>query len=59
MREKHGKSVKTCWIAHCKELKGLPVRRAPNRIGETRIAPCEDSANRAMIFEAFDHFEMT
>jgi len=32
-RERSGFAPKTCWIAHVKELNGLPVRRAWNRAG--------------------------
>lgn len=38
-----GRSVKTCWIAHVKELNGLPMRAASNRISQSaRVAPCPD-----------------
>ncbi len=38
-----GRSVKTCWIAHVKELNGLPVRVAPNRKSDNeRQVPCPD-----------------
>lgn len=38
-----GRTVKTCWIAHVKELNGLEVRKAPNRISsERREVPCPD-----------------
>lgn len=42
--KKHsGKSVKTCWIAHVKELNGLRPRQAPNRIsGTQRQVPCPE-----------------
>ena len=30
----HSISIKTCWIAHVKELNGLPLRKANNRISE-------------------------
>ena len=48
---------KTCWIAHCKELEGLPVRCAPNRIGKTRAVPCPET-ERPAIMHAFRHFNM-
>jgi len=45
VRAKHGKSVQTCWIAHVKELKGLPLRPAWNRIDpNVRRKPCPDWA---------------
>lgn len=37
-----GFDPKTCWIAHVKELHGLPVRRASNRRGSAREVPCPD-----------------
>ncbi len=36
-----GLTVKTCWIAHVKEINGLPMRQAPNRANSTvRQYPC-------------------
>ena len=46
------------WIAHCKELTDLPVKRAPNRIQDGRAVPCDDLDMRDAIFEAFKHFKM-
>lgn len=41
VRAKHGRTVKTCWIAHVKELNGLAMRVAPNRhSAHERINPC-------------------
>jgi len=41
VRRQHGRTVKTCWIAHVKELNGLPLRKAPNRAAENvRQVPC-------------------
>lgn len=34
--------IRTCWIAHVKELKGLPMRRAWNRKGNRRKNPCPE-----------------
>jgi len=48
---------KTCWIAHVKELNGLPVRRAWNRAGRGRVVPCPDE-RRSAIEQAFRHFGM-
>ena len=53
----HGWEPKTCWIAHCKELKGLPVRRAPNRATDVRQVPCPVD-RRPAIYDAFRHFGM-
>ena len=56
VKGKHGWAPETCWIAHCKELKGLPVRRAHNGVG-AREKPCP-ADKRPAIFEAFSHFGM-
>ena len=40
VREHFGYAPETCWIAHVKELNGLPVRRAHNRRGTARVKPC-------------------
>jgi len=41
VRKHHHRSVKTCWIAHVKELNGLPVRTASNRTSpNVRQVPC-------------------
>ena len=41
IRKRHGRTVKTCWIAHVKELNGLPLRAAPNRHARSkREVPC-------------------
>ncbi|MGB4765719.1 MAG: hypothetical protein WBH09_02280 [Rugosibacter sp.] len=43
IRIRHSLSVKTCWIAHVKELNGLPLRAAPNRKRpDARVAPCPE-----------------
>lgn len=41
IRRIEGRAVKSCWIAHVKELNGLSLRTAPNRrdAGE-RVYPC-------------------
>ena len=58
IREKHGCSVKTCWIAHAKELCGLPVSYAPNRISSaTRKFPCPPD-KLPYIEDAFRRFGM-
>ena len=44
IRSRHGRVVKTCWIAHVKELNGLPMKKAPNRISDAvREFPCPES----------------
>jgi hypothetical protein len=53
----HGFQPKTCWIAHCKELQGMPVRAAVNRHGEARAEECPPE-KRTAIFQAFRNFGM-
>ena len=58
IKEKHGLSVKTCWIADAKEKLGLDVKVSKNRISENeRKYPCP-SAKLGLIKEAFTHFNM-
>jgi hypothetical protein len=41
IRSKEGRAIKTCWIAHVKELNGLAPRTAPNRrTSDERVYPC-------------------
>jgi hypothetical protein len=56
VRKKHGKVVKTCWIAHAKEKCGLNPRRSSRRIGK-RVYPCPDEKFE-WIKQAFKHFNM-
>ena len=56
IRQKHGWVAQTCWIAHCKELKGLPLGQTHNRTG-AREKPCPVD-KRPAIYEAFRHFGM-
>lgn len=58
IKAKYGYSVKTCWIAHMKEVCGLPVRMANNRQSESsRMYPCPTEKQKA-IRDAFAHFQM-
>ena len=58
VRARTGRTVKTCWIAHVKELNGLPTREAPNRISATgRVAPCPPEM-RPAIEESMRSFGM-
>jgi hypothetical protein len=57
VQKEFGFTPETCWIAHCKEIYGLPLRHAPNRQGKDRIKPCPDE-RRAAIQKAFKHFGM-
>ncbi|PKO02756.1 MAG: hypothetical protein CVU43_06300 [Chloroflexi bacterium HGW-Chloroflexi-5] len=43
VKEKYNFVPKTCWIAHIKEISGLPVRIAPNRLGDQRVNPCPEN----------------
>jgi|GEM_PF-530080 len=43
-----GFTVKTCWIAHMKELCGFKPRRAPTRQGKKRAHPCSDNKKPAI-----------
>lgn len=54
VKKKYGYVPKTCWIAHAKDLSGIPVRKAHNRIGE-RMVPCPAS-KVSQIRDAFFHF---
>ena len=38
--EKHGKKIKSSWIAHAKEVFGVTVKRASNRKTDVRLWPC-------------------
>ncbi|RLB36256.1 MAG: hypothetical protein DRH12_16100 [Deltaproteobacteria bacterium] len=56
IKRKYGCTVKTCWIAHVKDLNGLNPRVVPNRISlPTLKYPCPDD-NKLMIEEALRYF---
>jgi hypothetical protein len=57
VKKEYGFDPKTCWIAHVKELSGLPVRRAWNRRGAKRENPCPPEKVES-IREALRHFGM-
>ena len=57
VRKKHGKTVKSCWIAHAKEKCGLKPSKATNRQGKKRLVPCPDDKFE-WIQQAFKHFKM-
>ncbi len=57
VKQNDGWKPKTCWIAHCKELKGLPVKKAANRKGNKLLVPCPEN-KRIAIEAAFRHFGM-
>ena len=58
VRRWSGKHVKTCWIAHVKELNGLHPRQAPNRhTPHERQVPCPD-VMRPLIEESMQRLGM-
>lgn len=57
VKQQFGFTPQTCWIAHCKEIYGLPLRGASNRQGEERVKPCPLEKQPA-IRKAFQHFGM-
>jgi hypothetical protein len=58
IKRKHGIAVKTCWIAHVKEMCGLNPRIASNRHSlKERVNPCPPN-KVAIIKDAFKHFGM-
>ena len=58
VKKKYGYSVKTCWIAHVKEMCGHNPRIAPNRYStESRENPCPNDKIDS-IKDSFSHFGM-
>ncbi len=57
VRKEHGFLPKTCWIAHCKEIHGLPLGKTPNRYGRALVEPCPAEKVDA-IAKALRHFRM-
>lgn len=58
VKQKYGYIPKTCWIAHMKEVCGIPVKVAPNRSDvNKRKKPCPEEKQDA-IRDAFIHFNM-
>lgn len=58
IRKNYGFSVKTCSIAHVKEMCGLNPRRAPNRQGKTGRLNSGPPNKTKPIKQAFKHFRM-
>ena len=56
VKKKNGFVPKTCWIAHAKEISGLPVKISHRRTGK-RQYPCPRSKLKP-IQKAFQHFDM-
>lgn len=58
IKKKYGYSVKSCWIAHVKEISNLKPRVAPNRFSvDARQNPCPQEKIDAII-DAFKHYGM-
>jgi hypothetical protein len=57
VEEHFGYKPKSCWIAHVKEIYGLPLRIAWNRAGEERKNPCPPGKVKD-IESAFRYFRM-
>lgn len=57
VKQQYGFTPETCWIAHVKEISGLPLQEAPNRIGLERMKPCPPDKVQ-YIQAAFRHFGM-
>ena len=56
VKEEYGWIPKGCWIAHCKEIYGLPVKKSPRRERERKV-PCPEEKKHA-VKAAFEHFKM-
>jgi hypothetical protein len=52
VRHRYGVVAQSCWIAHVKELNGLPLKR---RCANERVKPCPPQW-RAAIEEAIRYF---
>jgi hypothetical protein len=58
VKDKHGKTMQSCWIAHAKEINKLPIKSTHNRKSSIkRVKPCP-LKQLAWIEEAFRHFSM-
>jgi hypothetical protein len=58
IRARHKRTMKTCWIAHVKELNGLAPAPAANRRSSTRrVCPCPEKF-RPWIEESMRRFGM-
>lgn len=58
VKETYGFLLKTCWIAHTKELCGIPVKNAPNRISPSHRKKTCPPEKMPYDKEAFRHFGM-
>lgn len=53
VKRKYGFVPQSCWIGHCKQLNGLPLKRKPPK---HRKKPCPKN-KRSNIEDAFRHFK--
>lgn len=58
VKETYGFLPKTCWIAHMKELCGIPVKNVPNRISPSHREKTCPPEKMPYVKEAFRHFGM-
>lgn len=58
VKRKYSRTVKSCWIAHVKELNDLNPQVSHRRFDpEKRVNPCPES-KRPLIEDAMRHFKM-
>lgn len=58
LKNEHGRTFKSCWIAHVKSDHGLTKRQAPNRYEpDKRVHPCPHEY-RQHVENALKHFKM-
>lgn len=57
IKANEGMTVQTCHIAHVKEICGISMKKALNRIGNERKKPCPIDKIE-IIKKAFIHFKM-
>ena len=58
VKETYGFLPKTCWIVHMKELCGIPVKNAPNRISPSHREKTCPPEKMPYVKEAVRHFGM-
>lgn len=56
VKKENGFVPKTCWIAHAKEISGLPVKKSHKRKGKRQV-PCPPNKLKP-IQNDFRHFRM-
>ena len=58
IRRRYNRTVKTCWIAHVKELNGLNPRAAANRLSQTQRSNLCPKNIRPLIEDSMRGFRM-